>query len=528
MRSALIDKERGVNGSRMFSGLIDALKLKVRNFILRGVQANMADLKFVEKEIAEWKSSAQRIKQIKAFRYYDGDHDIIKRKRKMIGEDGKLQDVDNLPNNRIIDNQYAKMVNQKANYLFGKPFTIKGENEAYIELLKKVFDKKFMRTLKSAGKAAYNGGIAWLYPYYNDKGEFDFKLFPAYEILPFWKDSEHTELEFFVRVYRTTVYEWGRRKMIEKVEVYDLNGIHFFILDGEKLIPDMAKPKDGDVPYVTVMDSERNITKMNWSRIPLIPLKVNEQEIPLLKKVKSLQDGINVMLSDFQNNMQEDARNTILVLKNYDGTNLGEFRHNLATYGAIKIRYDGDTKGGVETLEIKVNAENYKVILEIFKKALIENAMGYDAKDDRLSGNPNQMNIQSMYSDIDTDANDMETEAQAAFDEILWFVNAHLANVGEGNFDGEEVQVIFNRDMLMNESDIITNCQNSQGILSDETIISMHPWVDDPQAEMERLEKQKQKERVEFERQYDPFGQQQKQNPEAPNQGKQGGGIDEE
>ncbi len=297
-------------------------------------------------------------------------------------------------------------------------------------------------------------------------------------------DSEHTELEFFVRVYRTTVYEWGRRKMIEKVEVYDLNGIHFFILDGEKLIPDMAKPKDGDVPYVTVMDSERNITKMNWSRIPLIPLKVNEQEIPLLKKVKSLQDGINVMLSDFQNNMQEDARNTILVLKNYDGTNLGEFRHNLATYGAIKIRYDGDTKGGVETLEIKVNAENYKVILEIFKKALIENAMGYDAKDDRLSGNPNQMNIQ--------------------------------------------VQVIFNRDMLMNESDIITNCQNSQGILSDETIISMHPWVDDPQAEMERLEKQKQKERVEFERQYDPFGQQQKQNPEAPNQGKQGGGIDEE
>ena len=29
MRSVLIDKERGVNGSRMFSGLIDALKLKL-------------------------------------------------------------------------------------------------------------------------------------------------------------------------------------------------------------------------------------------------------------------------------------------------------------------------------------------------------------------------------------------------------------------------------------------------------------------------------------------------------------------
>lgn len=37
------------------------------------------------------------------------------------------------------------------------------------------------------------------------------------------------------------------------------------------------------------------------------------------------------------------------------------------------------------------------------------------------------MNIQFMYSDLDLDANDMETEFQAAFEDILWFVNAHLA-----------------------------------------------------------------------------------------------------
>lgn len=193
------------------------------------------------------------------------------------------------------------------------------------------------------------------------------------------------------------------------------------------------------------------------------------------------------MLSDFANNMQEDARNTILVLKNYDGTNLGEFRKNLATYGAVKVRYDGETKGGVETLEIKVNADNYKIILELLKKALIESGMGYDAKDDRLSGNPNQMNIQSMYSDIDLDANDMETELQAAFEEILWFVNAHLANTGQGNFDGQDVNIIFNRDILISENDSITNCRNSVGILSDETIVSMHPWVDDPEKEMRVL-----------------------------------------
>lgn len=278
--------------------------------------------------------------------------------------------------------------------------------------------------------------------------------------------------------------------------------------------------------FIPTTDESGNTLPLNWAKVPLLPLKYNECEIPLLKKVKTLQDGINVMLSDFENNMQEDARNTILVLKNYDGTNLGEFRKNLATYGAVKVRYDGETKGGVETLEIKVNAENYKAIIEIFKKAIIENGMGYDAKDDRLSGNPNQMNIQSMYSDIDLDANDMETELQAAFEEILWFVNAHLANTGQGNFDGEEVNIIFNRDILINESEAIDNCQKSVGILSDETIVGMHPWVDDPQLELDRLKKQKEEQQAEFEaQQFNPFAPQQQKGNAPPDD--EGGTVNE-
>ena len=205
-------------------------------------------------------------------------------------------------------------------------------------------------------------------------------------------------------------------------------------------------------------------------------------------RVKSLQDGINTMLSDFENNMQEDARNTILILKNYDGENLGEFRHNLAAFGAVKVRDDG----GVETLTVEVNSENYKAILEVFKKALIENARGYDAKDDRMSGNPNQMNIQSMYSDIDLDANGMETEFQAAFEQLLWFINQDMKTKGEGDFENEEVTVIFNRDILINESEAIANCASSVGILSNETIVGQHPWTTDVKKELERLQKEKQ------------------------------------
>ena len=143
-----------------------------------------------------------------------------------------------------------------------------------------------------------------------------------------------------------------------------------------------------------------------------------------------------------------------------------------------------------------MNAENYKAILEIFKKAIIENAMGFDAKDDRLGGQPNQMNIQSMYSDIDLDANDMETEFQASFEELLWFVRYHFSNIGVGDFDLDNLEIIFNRDLPMVESEVINNIRNSIGILSDETLVAQHPWVDDVELELKRKAKQQQEEQA--------------------------------
>lgn len=105
--------------------------------------------------------------------------------------------------------------------------------------------------------------------------------------------------------------------------------------------------------------------------------------------------------------------------------------------------------------------------------------MGYDANDERLTGNPNQMNIQSIYSDIDLDANRMERQFQAASRKCSFFVNLYLFQTGQGDFFDEEVRVVFDRDMLVNEGEVIENCIKSFGFraASRETIVSNHPWV---------------------------------------------------
>ena len=448
----------------------------------------MTDEDYIVNEIKNFKVSQRRKEMLDGEKYYAGKHDILSRKRTVIGEKGELEEVKNLPNNRIVDNQYKKMVDQKNNYLLGQPISVQCENEQYAEILKQVFNKKFQRLMKALGEDSLNCGIAWLFVYYNEHGEITFKRLKPFEVIPGWKDAEHTVLDYAIRIYEVIAYEGKQEKVIQKVEVYDDKGITFFELtDGGSLRP--VEPFVQN--YFTITDESGTETGYNWTRIPLIPFKYNSKEIPLIKAVKSLQDGLNVILSNFQNNMEEDTRNTILILKNYDGQNLGEFRKNLAALGVVKVRTVDGADGGVDKLTIEVNAENYKAIIEIFKKAIIENTMGYDAKDDRLAGNPNQMNIQSMYSDIDLDANNMETEFQAAFEDLLWFINCHFANVGMGDFEGEEVDIIFNRDILISEGEVIDNFQKSVGVLSDETIIANHPWVDDPQAELERLKKQR-------------------------------------
>ena len=219
----------------------------------------------------------------------------------------------------------------------------------------------------------------------------------------------------------------------------------------------------------------------------------------MIRDTKQLQDALNLITSNFVNNMDEDPRTTILVLKNYDGTNLAEFRKNLATYGVIKVRTVDGTQGGVDTLNIEVDANNYTAVLMCLRRAMIDNGRGFDAKEERMDGDPNEMNIQSMYTDIDLDINGMETEFQVGFEQLIWFIDQYLKHAKLGDFEEENVEIMFTRDIFINETELIENCVKSVGIISNATIIAHHPWVVDLKREQKLLEQQKAEEQAEME-----------------------------
>lgn len=158
-----------------------------------------------------------------------------------------------------------------------------------------------------------------------------------------------------------------------------------------------------------------------------------------------------------------DIAKFIFVLKNYGGQDIGQFTRDL--YEALAIEVEGD--GGVDT------------------------------KDPNL-GSASGTAINFRYMDLDTDCTALGAELQGAFENMKVFLDAALAIAGKGDFTGDSFHVTFNADMPVNEADIIDNIRSSDGIISRYTQLANHPWVDDVEEELQRIQDEKAREMEEF------------------------------
>ena len=97
-----------------------------------------------------------------------------------------------------------------------------------------------------------------------------------------------------------------------------------------------------------------------------------------------------------------------------------------------------------------------------------------------------------MYAALDLKCNALEVEFKLGFEKLLYFINIYL-NESHDIAETTDVEIVFNRDMEINETEVIENCKNSVGIISDKTIITNHPWIKDVEAEIKELESQEEK-----------------------------------
>lgn len=418
--------------------------------------------------------------------YYEYKHDILNKRRVRIGKNGSLEEVKNLPNSRQIDNQFAKAVDNKVNYLLSLPPVIKcKKDEGYQQALQDFFDRRKVRTLNKIGLEAVICGIAWAYVYPDKNGELKYKKVDTLQVTPWWSDKEHETLNALIYDYIEVELVEDKLKEIEYTEVHTDNGfIRYKKGDKDKL----TKVYEG--PHLTQV-TNKGQKGLIWEKIPFVYFKSNKQEMPLINRCKSIQDAINLILSNFEDNMVEDGRSTIFVITNYDGENLGEFRSNLNTFAAVGVESTPEVEGKVDTITVEVNSENYRVILDMLKEKLIENVRSVDTQNVKNTQARNQLDIKNMYMDMELDANEMEMEFQGSINHLEWFFKK--MNRIDPNSYKTEANITFKRNMTIADDSIVDMIYKTAGtgIVSDETLRSKHPLVDDLEEETQRVEEER-------------------------------------
>ncbi len=435
--------------------------------------------------INDFNSSDKRRWMTVGQKYYEVENDILKRRITRIVKGAEIEETYKA-NNKLAHSKYKNMVDEKVAYLLSKDYSLTCDDESYIQKVKDVLGKNFQYQISGLGYEASNKGMAWLQTYIDEEGNFKTMIIPSEQCIPIWRDNSHTELESMIRVYETVAWEYDKKKTITNVEVWTKDGVSYYRLDGKLLIPDYDRNNDSNGP---VAHYKKGDLWYAWGKVPFIPFKNNRIELPDIKFVKSLLDAYDLSRSEAANYVEE-VKNLIFVLKGYGGEDIAEFMRGLNEDRAIPI--DDPEDGGVDTLTPTMDITALREHYEQLKRDLIEDGQSVNKDLDKFGSAPSGVALKFMYAGLDLKANALETEFKMGFESLLYFINIYLSENNLGTYNNVDLDILFNRDMEINETEVIDNCGKSKGVISDDTIIANHPWVKDVEKEKEALKEQKQ------------------------------------
>lgn len=490
-------------------------ELEKIDFILKeGAKKGMDLSKFVNTQIKDFKESNKYKEMVIGNKYYKNEGDINKKERVYINEDGQEEVAPHAKNYQLKHPIIYKMINQKAGYLLRKKPTIKqlvekGEKEdnEYKELIKDIFNNKMHKRLKYTLIEAVKRAIAWWQIYIDAEGNLKVRLRYATRIVPIWKDEEHEILDALAMFYDVEIYTTEETKETKtKVEYYDEEGIRYYIYDGDTLIEDVEEVEKRK-EFIIGKDTEGtsilchymiNGQAKNWQKgIPFIYFKYNGDELPLIHFLKALLDCYDELTSKMGDTIYE-APDGVNVVKNYQ-SEAGTFQKNLQTFNTVFL----DTDGEYDRKGVQISIEAFKEFITQLRKDIYEGGSGVDTQSEKFGTQESGVALKQLYSDLDLDCSNIETEFKSSLEYFKAFVDEWIAAKDNKDYSKYEMEFVFNKTMTVNEKELIENCNNSVDLLSKATILANHPFVRNVEDELQKIKEQEKEENEKAESEYE-------------------------
>ena len=405
-------------------------------------------------------------------RYYIGEHSILEHKRRN----------PNAPNFKTVANHAKDIADTATGYFLGSPITYNNTGESDLEPLLVAFDNAEVDqvdTQNALNMAIY--GRAYEYIYVKEGlNELDSASLDVENTFIVYDDSIERRPLFAVYYYE--VKDDTKDTKTYQAEVFTQN-LHYHIV-----------LSDSSGSYVKKNDVEPH----HLGQIPIIEYKNNNFAIGDYEQQISLIDAYNSLMGNRVND-KEQAIESILVLY---GAQLGDTPEE--THKAMSIL----NEEGLLELPMDSKADFLKNLLdegatEILRKALKEDIYTFshvpNLTDENFAGNSSGVAMEYKLLGLEMITKIKEANYKRGLRQRISIFAKYLG-LQQIVLDANSIVPQFSRGLPKNLLELSQVINNLEGKVTLRQLISLLPFVEDPDAELEGLEEEKEKnmERVPF------------------------------
>lgn len=393
---------------------------------------------------------------LKLKKYYDNHNDIINRPY----TDKKK------PQNKLSHNYAGLITNSFVGYFLGKPVAYKSDNEDLLNKLNDFFmynDEADENT--TLAQEASICGYAYEIIYTDKDAQLRFKQVPTEEMIVVYDNTLEENIQFAIRYYN----------------VYNL--------DNEDIKEAVLYTKDKKITYelnqhkLTAKEEELHY----FNDVPVVDFENNKERTGDFEKVISLIDAYDKANSDTANDF-EYFTNALLVIsgilmdeKDEEGRPLN-FKEN-------RVLNFADSQAKAEYLIKNINdtaLENYKNRLN---QDILRFASVVDMTDENFASNLSGVAILYKLMSMEHLTGIKESKFKKGLLRRIELASTILSIKTNSLLTYTEIKIVFTRNIPANETEIVSMVKQLYGIVSDETLLSLLPFIENAKEELESIEK---------------------------------------
>lgn len=390
--------------------------------------------------------NAARYQKLK--NYYLGQHDILNR---------TMVDISK-PNNKLVNNYPSYIVDVMQGYFVGEPIRYSSTNEEYMRKIQDIFDYNDEQDENSElAKMAGIFGHCYELLYIDEDNNIRFNQLSPEECILVYNTTIDPEPKIAIRFYDVS----DGTNTVTNLEVYTEDMVYYYVR------------KNGDL---TLIEKREHY----FGGVPIIEFPNNNERIGDFEKVITLIDAYDKVQSDTLNDLEYFA-DAYLKIKNMSGTTQEDIKA-MKNNRVILVEGDGDADWLIKNMN--------DTVIENFKKRLQQDIHRFskvpNLTDEEFAGNLSGVALKYKLWGMEQAAAAKERKFKRALQRRIELIT-NILNIKGGNYDWRDIQIIFTRNIPQNVVEIAQMINSLRGLLSNETLISQLPFVEDPKYEIEKI-----------------------------------------